>query len=467
MRKVFLMNYPLLTILFVAFLLRAALPTAAYLLNYDANVFMAIDTKTYVCPAISIIENWTFSCNDRPEILRTPGYPLLLIPGLLLGCWEGFTIVLQIILGVITVFLVYKTSLVVFSNQKASLFAAAFYAAEPLSITYCSYLLTETLFTFFVMFFVWALMKYLKTDSSISLFLTSFALVASIYVRPVSYFLPILVATILIIISIGFPVRQRKTMLIKGPIIFLMVSITLIGLWQVRNFVLTGYSGFSSLPGNDLYFHLGANIIAKKDKISYQQGMQVLDQLTTEKYKTPLGKHEWILSEQLEGCKLYAISLIIDNPLIYLQEATKHLMLTLFGPGFNPFWSFFDKSRDMTARAQQNDSLQIQSSLFKDIWQLIALRINNIELSGNFAWEIILIILYGLAILSYPYAVDPKNLPCVLLLLTVVVYFVTISALTLDGNSRFRIPIMPIVCVFAGLGLTWFLETFGNKRKLI
>ena len=154
MRKSFSINYPLWTILIVAFLLRSALPLSAWLLNHDPNVFFSSDTKGYICPAESLITNGTFSCEGRPEILRTPGYPLLLFPGLLLGRFEAFTIGLQIIFNVVTVLLVYKTSLVVFDNHKAALLASVLYAIEPLSITYCCYLLTETLFTFFIMLFV-------------------------------------------------------------------------------------------------------------------------------------------------------------------------------------------------------------------------------------------------------------------------------------------------------------------------
>ena len=143
------------------------------------------------------------------------------------------------------------------------------------------------------------------------------------------------------------------------------------------------------------------------------------------------------------------------------------MLLTLFGPGFNPFLLLIDESLERGFQIQQNDSMQTQSSLLKNIWQLIALRTKNIQLMGNIVWVNILVILYGLAILSHKSAIDHENLPLILVLLTVIVYFPTISALNLDGYSRFRVPVMPVICVFSGLGLTWLLETVGYKRNYI
>jgi Dolichyl-phosphate-mannose-protein mannosyltransferase len=81
-----------------------------------------------------------------PEILRTPGYPLLLIPGLLLDRLELVTISLQIMLTCLTMYMVYRIAQLLFECENAAIVAAALFAIEPVSILCTSKVVTDTLF---------------------------------------------------------------------------------------------------------------------------------------------------------------------------------------------------------------------------------------------------------------------------------------------------------------------------------
>ena len=73
-------------ILGVALLVRSSVPLVAYFYTRDITIFHAPDTASYVEPARQLIAHGRFSAGDgTPEIIRTPGYPMLLIFGLLLG----------------------------------------------------------------------------------------------------------------------------------------------------------------------------------------------------------------------------------------------------------------------------------------------------------------------------------------------------------------------------------------------
>ena len=136
----------LLCILGVALAVRLAIPVSAYLHTHDTTIFLAPDTPSYVDPARQLIANGRFAASDgTPEIIPTPGYPMLLLLGLLLDRFRLVTITLQVLISCFTVYLVYRTADLLFETEGAALLAAALYALEPLSILYTSIFATETL----------------------------------------------------------------------------------------------------------------------------------------------------------------------------------------------------------------------------------------------------------------------------------------------------------------------------------
>src|ERR1700731_337058 len=80
-------------VLGLALFLRALLPGVGYLYTRDVTIFDS--HPSYVVPALELITYHRFFSHGAPEIVRTPGYPLLLMPGLLLHRFELVTIMLQ------------------------------------------------------------------------------------------------------------------------------------------------------------------------------------------------------------------------------------------------------------------------------------------------------------------------------------------------------------------------------------
>ena len=83
------------------------------------------NTHSYVAPAQSLLADGTFSRDGTPEIVRTPGYPLLLAIGLLSGHAELVTVGLHIILSVASIALVYGLAWELTANSAAALCAIA------------------------------------------------------------------------------------------------------------------------------------------------------------------------------------------------------------------------------------------------------------------------------------------------------------------------------------------------------
>ena len=139
-----------ITVLALAFAIRVSVFAVALLCAKDFAVFHLKDTGTYLQPAAELLATGTFSTNGVPEIMRTPGYPLLLAIGLKLGHVEGVTILLQIMLSCLTCYLVYSIAKQVFEPERTAVCAAFLFSIEPLSVLHSCLLLSDTLFVFFL-----------------------------------------------------------------------------------------------------------------------------------------------------------------------------------------------------------------------------------------------------------------------------------------------------------------------------
>jgi hypothetical protein len=103
-------------VLGLALFLRTLLPILGYFYTRDDTIVYTPDTVSYIVPARELIAHHRFFSNGAPEIIRTPGYPLLLTAGLLLGRLESVTIALQILLSCFTVYMVYQTAFILFEG---------------------------------------------------------------------------------------------------------------------------------------------------------------------------------------------------------------------------------------------------------------------------------------------------------------------------------------------------------------
>ncbi|MEK0196258.1 hypothetical protein, partial [Microcoleus anatoxicus] len=122
-------------VLLVALLMRFLLPVLALSITQDLEMFNRGDTLSFIIPAKKLIEFGQFlNIDNQPELFRTPGYPLLLIPGILVGHVEVVTIFIQIMLDCLTVYLIYKIALLLFERDEIAIVCALLYAIEPLPI---------------------------------------------------------------------------------------------------------------------------------------------------------------------------------------------------------------------------------------------------------------------------------------------------------------------------------------------
>ena len=152
------------------------------------------DTNSYLEPARSLLSRGDFSRQGVPELLRTPGYPLLLTAGVALGHVEVVTVALQMLLGLITIVVIFRLTRSLTGSRPAAIAAGLLLAVEPLSLIYTSYLMAETLFTCLLVLMIAALASYDRSNSFAQLTVAALLLAAATLVRPITYFLPPVIA---------------------------------------------------------------------------------------------------------------------------------------------------------------------------------------------------------------------------------------------------------------------------------
>lgn len=444
-------------VLALAFVLRALLPLLAAAVTQDTSVYQAPDTVSYVKPARELAATGSFTSNGLPEIMRSPGYPLLLVPGILAGRLELVTIGLQILLGCATVYFVYKIALLLFDKSGIAAACALLCALDPLLIIYTSKLLTETLSTCLTAAFVYWLLRYLKDDAPGRLVVSAVILAASVYVRPINYFLPVLVASGLLIRALCRRPRARRLFAHAG--IFLATSMAPVGLWQVRNLVETGYGGFSAISDVTLYFYHGAAVLAAEHGASYYETQREMGYTDEEVY---LEQHPeqrgWSPARRYRYMRNQGMRVLARRPWTYARIHVKGMARALLDPGAFDWLKMFNlypqSGGGLLGSVVDKGMMQTVGELFRErpllFWSNLALGL----------------VLASYLLLAAVGAISRGVLrsPGVVVILLVGIYFLAVSGGP-QAECRFRHPLMPLLCVLAGAGLSAIAGKFGRMAR--
>jgi len=430
-------------VLGLALLLRALLPILGSCYTHDATIFYTPDTASYVVPARELVVHHRFFSDGSPEIIRTPGYPILLTVGLLLEGLELATVTLQILLSCFTVFMVYRIAGLLFENEAIAITAAGLYAIDPLSILFASQLAAETLFTAVVMVGVYYLVRYLKRQALGDLLVSAGALAASVYVRPIGFFLPMIIAPGLAAWAL-LTHRQNKLRFLVHAGAFVIVSVTLTGLWQVRNKLETGYSGFSAIATDNLYFISAGSVLAAKQHIPYYE---MRDRLGYQNRSVYLQEHPeqktWTVAHRLDYLSQAARNILLGSPLTYARIYFDGILRATFDPASTEYLRFFDlypKQGDLLTTAVDGGIIATVEALFASpllFWSIAVM----------LPLQIIYVSCAGVTICSRT-ILDPAIFAVVF----IAAYYMAIAGGPGDWG-RFRHPAMPIVCILAGYGL--------------
>jgi 4-amino-4-deoxy-L-arabinose transferase-like glycosyltransferase len=433
----------LLEIVLLAFALRLALAALAFGRAESPQAFHLEDTDGYIELASSLYTTGTFSAGGHPDVFRTPGYPLFLLPGVAAGRVEAVTIGLQIALSCITVGLVYQLALRVFGNRNLAKLAAVLFAVEPLSLLFCCKVMSETLFTFLIVAFLLATTAYLSHARWSALIAAAIALGAAIVVRPVAYYLPLAMGAGFLLTAI-LTVENRRLRLVQA-VLFVFMASAPAWAWQLRNEAATGYHRFAAVEDVNLYVYNAASVLAAQRGIPLGEQITEMGLDNPEKYlDLRPEQRQWPEVDRFRYMRREAIAVLRHNLGTYLVIHISGVAPLLFGGGASELVQLLGLDNG----AQDNADRQF-NGLAGYIWNLLRhhadLFCYNVLLSG------VAVAILGAAALGLVSRQTPRGIST-LLLLCVALYFVVLSAGP-SGRPRYRHPIMPIACLFASPGL--------------
>ncbi|MBB5066429.1 4-amino-4-deoxy-L-arabinose transferase-like glycosyltransferase [Granulicella mallensis] len=388
------------------------------------------DTPSYLIPADNLLHGHGFvNALHQPELLRTPGYPLLLALFRIAPLKVEYLIVVQHLLCVLLAVAVVAIALQMTGSRLVACVAAIVMSLDLATLRVANLLLTEVVFMVLISLICWILYRAMMKPAGKGIAIAGAGLLGgyAVLVRPVGvlYFVPLSLCLFLVL-------RRRAW---RPVLIFVAFFLILPVLWATRNFVEGGYFGISAIGAEDILYYRAAGAIAIERPGSYpanilkvngeliQQTCADLEQMYHRDCSQITDK------QQAAYASRKGMSIIREHPLSYLHSMTVSLAYLVFGGGA--------------------EALSRVSNVSPRIAEGIVLLFTVPEVC--------------LALIGCRYWYRRDRILCWLLVPTIA-YFLGISAGG-EAYSRFKVPIMPMYALLIGGGAAGMVEWAQRARK--
>jgi hypothetical protein len=382
----------------------AAMANFAYLILSNGDFYYP-DSFTYLAPARSLLHGLGFlDESGAVETIRTPVYPLLLA---LFGARTLPLIILQHIVNVALAAGIYVFIIRRHGDRFMAMTAALLFALDVPTIHYANKLLTETLFTgLLYVVFVLALQQ----PRPIVLALLTGLMVL---LRPIALFF-------FVALAVFFAIRRVP---MRQVIAFIAVALALPLAWAARNQVRTGVFTVSSIGGINLIECRAGGALAIEAEGDFRKEladegnalMEEADEEIQKKLHIP-DAQELPESVRTSYYTRYALRVIGEHPLSFMQLTIRGLLVNLFDSDWDALW----------------DVSQVSPAVLQLILGAI---------------PIVVFVFAAIGII----ALWRTDRPLAILILIVAGYFIGISAGG-EAESRFRVPVVPEIAIAAAAG---------------
>ena len=259
----------LLVLLLCCFVGRAAL--AVTIATVRPHAAREGDTVTYLRPARALVEHHRFDLGPGthdPEYIRTPGYPgFLALMFSVSGESTNAVLLAQAALSTLAALALYLLAARMWSPT-VGLLAAALMVLEPLQTYTTGTLVTESLDALLLVLVCAAGYAVFRPAQPRlrSLALLGLVIAAATLVRPVTYYLPVLIVVLLVVRRFRSAIPWTRFAAMTAA--FLVPLVVVVGSWQVRNDERAGSWRLSGVEGKNLSYFRAAAVVADQDGIS-------------------------------------------------------------------------------------------------------------------------------------------------------------------------------------------------------
>jgi len=430
------------------------------------------DSPGYNNLGLSLAATKSFDAFDG---FRTPGYPVFLsLIYLFKANCIWLVLIVQIILSVISAYWVYRLALFYFS-QKVALLASFLFLIDYIQIVSSVQVLTETLYVFLFLWSVFLTAGFLKNKKILLLVFGSALLAAATLVRPVSYYMPVILA-----LALFFSVKAGIKQKLLYVLLYCFVFAASLSPWIMRNQAKYGSAELTSVKGFNMLFYNVATVQAYKNN-------QSIEEVRADLYNKALPK----LPDS-------------DGKMMTAEDMKINFMNSEDGKGFNPPSTLISMKNskvfmDMSSEyIKENKGLYIKRSLSGILFMYCASPAGGViqnfhiksqyadyvssnRFSANFSYAdlfrlmsplelLIIFVGFFYMFINYVFAFGDfvskikkkENLQFIILAAAIVIYFTALTGIV--GASRYRMPFMPFFNIMCASGIYGFIEWIKTKR---
>jgi 4-amino-4-deoxy-L-arabinose transferase-like glycosyltransferase len=392
------------------------------------------DARDYQGLAIRLATTGQYTnANGIPVSLRPPLYPAIVAATYWIFGLENDDAVraIQAVIGLLTVLIVYRIAVIAYSHRVAVL-AAAIVAFYPSWLGYANLLLSETLFTFLVAAFTWLVCEALRRQQTTVLIAAGFVMGLAALTRSIMLlFAPILGMLILFSWHGGW---RRRLLASALP---LAAFFAVIAPWAIRNTrvqqtltIIDVMGGRNAMMGNYEYTPLERSWATISDVPDEYQWHRVL------RRESPNGTP--LTQGQLDKLALrHAIQFVWSHPWLTLKRDVVK------------FFNFWQLEREFLAASL--------SGYFGNLSAPTTLTIGAV-ICGSYA-AVLFAALFGLC------CKPVKDFRIHMLLVLSIVFPCAIHTL-IFAHSRYHLPIVPFLAVYASAAMVHREEIWRRRRSL-
>ena len=431
---------------------------AVFLITVGTNpkMYLTPDSPAYLRLAENLLTHHQFSTSRlpplEPDTIRTPGYPLFLIPfvsgensKILLIVWT------QALLGALTAGFLFLVGFILWQKMVAATFTGFAMGFDYVIILYSSFIMTEPLY---LLLFVLSLLFFARFLINPSTYKMNLALAAFFsglctLVRPVSLYYFLIPLSVLVYRGLARDLKNTA----KLFSLYFLVSIALPFFWMARNKTVIGGWTISTIQGLTRASILEEYLSHK----TYEEADAALENRFKLEHpdgfpnpgKEAAAKSVWALKYTLHYPQDYAV--------VLLHESIR----LIAGNGMKAgAWMFFKDPRHdpFTIMVHPTDTNQTQVKNLSSNHPILGVAL-VVYLS-------LLALVYVLSLVGFLVSWREMK-PAALWLGLTTVYFFLVS-IGFGSGARYRIPLMPGIFLLAGLGVdrVWgFISSFRTARR--